>query len=120
MNVQEAAKRLQKSEPTIRRWIRDGKLDATMVDGVYDIPESAVNEQSMSGHMTDEMSEDQVTAMSAHIQSLERQLEEKDKQISELHQLLMASERQSQLLLEHRREPWYRRWFKREKDADSS
>ena len=52
MNVQEAAKRLGKSEPTIRRWIRDGKLTATMIDGVYDIPESAVNEQSINSHLS--------------------------------------------------------------------
>jgi len=115
MNVQEAAKRLGRSEPTIRRWIRDGKLAATMIDGVYDIPESAVNDQSMSSQLTADDQHGEVAAMRAHIQSLERQIEEKDNQISELHQLLMASERQAQRLLEFHKEPWYRRWFRRSK-----
>lgn len=112
MNVQEAAKRLKKSEPTIRRWIRDGRLEASMIDGVYDVPDSAVNEQSMSGQVSEDEQQGEVGAMRAHIQSLERQLEEKDTQISELHQLLMASEHQTQQLLEFKQEPWYRRLFR--------
>ncbi len=37
MTVKEAAKNLDKSETTIRRWVKEGKLDAVMVDGRYDI-----------------------------------------------------------------------------------
>ena len=43
MTIQEACQRLGKSESTIRRWIRSGKLAAIMVSGAYDIPETAVN-----------------------------------------------------------------------------
>ncbi len=119
MNVQEAAKRLGKSEPTIRRWIRDGKLTATMIDGVYDIPESAVNEQSINSQMTEDEQPGEVAAMSAHIQSLERQLEEKDRQIEYLQtQLGETSHRhdtvvmQMSRLVEVHQQPFWKRWFK--------
>lgn len=120
MNVQDAAKRLHKSEATIRRWIRQGKLTATMIDGVYDIPESAVNEQSVSGQMTDDDQPSEVTAMRAHIQSLERQVEERDNQINTLQiQLSDASQRhdtvvmQMMRMLEYERQPFWRRWRRR-------
>lgn len=123
MNVQEASKRLHKSEATIRRWIRQGKLAATMVDGAYDIPESAVNEQSMSGQMTDDdLQGDQATiaVMRAHIQSLERQIEERDNQINTLQiQLSDASQRhdtvvmQMARMIEYERQPFWRRWRRR-------
>jgi len=37
MTIQEVCNRLGKSESTIRRWIRCGKLHAEIIDGVYDI-----------------------------------------------------------------------------------
>ncbi|MFC1715786.1 tetratricopeptide repeat protein [Candidatus Poribacteria bacterium] len=37
MTVKEAAQNLGKSTTTIRRWIKEGKLDAVMVDGRYDV-----------------------------------------------------------------------------------
>jgi transposase len=41
MTIQEACQRLGKSESTIRRWIRSGKVAATLKDGVYDIAEDS-------------------------------------------------------------------------------
>lgn len=120
MNVQQAAKRLGKSEPTIRRWIREGKLQATMVDGVYDIPESAVNEQSVSSQITEDERDGEIAAMRTHIQSLERQLTEKDEQIKELQaQFGEASHRhdtvvmQMTRLIEYHQQPFWRRLFSR-------
>lgn len=43
MTIQEACQRLGKSESTIRRWIKTGKLTAKLVDGTYDISEDAIN-----------------------------------------------------------------------------
>jgi len=43
MNIQKVAQRLDKSELTIRRWIKSGKLAATMTNGKWDISGSALN-----------------------------------------------------------------------------
>jgi len=126
MNVQEAAKRLGKGESTIRRWIRDGKIEASMINGTYDIPESAINEQLISSQ-TAEDGRSQITAMRVRLESIERendrfieQLKEKDKQISELHQLLMASETRSRQLIEYQQVPFWRRWFGRKEKTIGS
>lgn len=42
-SIQEAAYRLRVSEKTIRRWIRDGKIENTMRDGKYLISQRAVD-----------------------------------------------------------------------------
>ena len=94
MNVQEAAKRLRKSEPTIRRWIRDGKLKATMVDKAYDISEQEINEQLMSSQVTDDDQQIQTAVMRAKMESLERQLKEKDDQIKQLQVQLAEKDKQ--------------------------
>ena len=112
MTIQEAAKRLGKSESTVRRWIREEKLIATKVNGIWNIPDELVNdylnEQSTGGQM------EPVAYLKEQVAYLRQQIEEKDKQISELHQLLMAAETRSQQLLEDHR-PFWRRWFKRKK-----
>lgn len=119
MNVQETARRLKKSEPTVRRWIRDGKLEATRVDGIYDIPESAVNERSTSGQVSEDERQGELAAMRAHIQSLERQVVEKDKLIESLQmQLAETAQRhdivvmQMSKMLEFERQPFWRRWLR--------
>lgn len=133
MNVQEAAKRLGKSEPTIRRWIREGILEAQKIEGIYNISESAVSERSASVQITEDERSGEVAAMRAHIESLERELSEKGQQIAKLQgEVSQASERsdtiilqltrqldQSQRLLEYHREPFWRRWFKRKQGEDS-
>ena len=43
MTIKETAQHTGKSESTIRRWIKQGKLNATLVDGKYDIEESALD-----------------------------------------------------------------------------
>lgn len=35
MNIREAASRLDLSPTTIRRWIKSGRLEATLIDGAY-------------------------------------------------------------------------------------
>ena len=117
MNVHEAAKKLGKGESTIRRWIREGKLEASIINGTYNIPESAIiNQPSISHTITDERNQE--TIMRVQIESSERenrrlieQLSEKDKQISELHQLLLVAENRNQKMLEYHQAPFWRRWF---------
>ena len=134
MNVQEAAKRLNKSEPTIRRWIRRGKLEASMVDGVYDIPELEVYEQSMSVHITDDDQGSQIAVLRANAQSLENQLNDKNERIDklqeelkqareELHEAHRFAEEaghrhdtvvmQMTKLLEYHQQPFWRKLFSR-------
>lgn len=117
MNVHEAAKRLGKGESTIRRWIREGKLDVSIKNGTYEIPKSAIIDQPSISH-TIINERDKTTIMHAQIGSLERengqlieQLSEKDKQISELHQLLLVAENRNQKMLEYHQTPFWRRWF---------
>jgi excisionase family DNA binding protein len=43
MNVKEAAQHLGKSDATVRRWIRQGKLSGILVGGKYDIEESTLD-----------------------------------------------------------------------------
>jgi len=119
MNVHEAAEKLGKGESTIRRWIREGKLEASIKNGTYEIPESAIIDQPSSSHIiTDERN--QAAIMRSQIESRERenrqlleQLSEKDKQISELHQLLLVSENRNQKMLEYHQTPFWRRWFRK-------
>jgi excisionase family DNA binding protein len=116
MNVHEAAKRLGKGESTIRRWIREGKLEALIINGTYDIPESAINQPLISHTITDEHNHattmrDQIELQERENRQLIEQLSEKDKQISELHQLLLVSENRNQKMLEYHQTPFWRRWF---------
>ena len=55
MNIQEIAQRLGKSELTIRRWIKSGKLTATMTNGKWDVSESVLND--MSNDPSDDISQ---------------------------------------------------------------
>lgn len=47
MDIKEASTRLNISETTVRRWIKSGRLQATMIEGPYgpqyDIPEEALD-----------------------------------------------------------------------------
>lgn len=42
MTLQEVAKRLSKSGHTIRRYVQQGKIEATLIEGKYDISEEAL------------------------------------------------------------------------------
>jgi len=119
LNVQQAAKWLSKSESTIRRWIRQGKLTASLIDGVYDIPLSSLNERSSGSQMADN-DRSQIAAMGAQIELLRRendrlaqQLDVKDRQISGLHDLLLIAERRIEQLVDYQQLPFWRRLFRR-------
>jgi len=120
MTIQQACQRLGKSESTIRRWIRSGKLTATKVDSVWDIPEAAVSDlssdkqaegidqepEAMLGRLLEENE-----YLKERIQELEGARERSDTIILQLTRQL----EQSQRLLEYHRGPFWRRWFRKEK-----
>jgi len=111
VTIKEAAAIHGISDRTVRRRIETGELKAKREGRrVY------VQVDTEAAEVDTEQQEELVD-------ELRGQLAEKDKQISELHQLLMAAEgnvktlagqlEQSQRLLEYHKEPWYRRWFRR-------
>ncbi len=144
MTIQEVAQCLGKSDATIRRWIKQGKLDSTLTDGKYDIPESAIDTYTKSEeHLdtayankgTDQETDHlrrqneellkQVSDQQARIEKLEEQLENERIRYdaaSERHDLVVIQmtrqmDGQQQLLLEHK-EPWYRKVFRRRRPKD--
>jgi len=55
MTIQEVCQRLGKSESTIRRWIRKGKIRVLNLNGVYDISEEQIMQLSTSSQMPSQM-----------------------------------------------------------------
>jgi len=119
MTVQEACQRLGKSESTIRRWIRAGKLKATIVDGAYDIPEVVVNALSDDKQPVGidqgiiERLRQENEYLKERIRELEGSRERSDTIILQLTRQL----EQSQRLLEYHQAPWWRRIFRRKEQT---
>jgi len=140
MTIQEAAKCIGKSEATIRRWIKQGKLESTLIDGKYDIAESALDAYTKSDLYTDnaytkteldqlrrqndEMHR-QLSDQKERIEKLEGQLENErlryDTSAERHDMIVMQMTRQmsdQQRLLEHYQEPFYKRWFRKKRSPD--
>ena len=77
MTTTEYAKQHGVSSETVRRWIREGKVKATQLQGVWDIPDEA--------HHTHATDTPQNRDVSAHLQAL---LAEKDARIATLERML--------------------------------
>ena len=124
MTIQEASQRLGKSESTVRRWIRQGKLTATMIDGVYDIPEKALNgylnDQSMTRQLegVDQPIIDQLKAENEYLKERIQELEDARQRSDTIVLQLTRQLEQSQRLLEYHRDPWYRRWFRKRRPTE--
>lgn len=123
MTIQEACQRLGKSESTIRRWIREGKLAATKIDGIWNIPEAVVNDLSNGGYPVG--NDQQAVAVVQQLQNENEYLKERIQELESARERsdtiilqLTRQIEQNQRLLEYHQEPWYRRWFrKQEKDS---
>ena len=136
MTIQEVAKRLDKSEKTIRRWIKQGKLSAEIVDGKYAIDESALdvylNEQDLSTQETQVSTQSEEGYLKEQLQWLKEQNEKLGEELAKAREeAAEASQRhdtivlqmtrqleQSQRLLEHHQQPWYKRVLKRKKPSE--
>ena len=132
MTIQEAAQRLGKSEATVRRWIKQEKLESTLIDGKYSIEESALDAYTKSEIYVDtayaktesdhllRQNEDllrQLSDQQAKIDKLENQLENERQRYEDAAQrhdtIVMQMTRQmesQQRLLEYHKEPWWKRW----------
>jgi len=120
MTIQEACQRLGKSESTVRRWLRQKKLEAIKVDGLWDIPEAAVNDylndqspadSDQSNDQADDQVVDRLKEENAYLKERIQEFETaRERQDTIILQLTRQTE-QSQRLLEYQQEPWYRRVF---------
>lgn len=130
MNLKEAAKWLGKSEYTVRRYVKQGKIEATLTDGKYDISEEAILDY-MDAYADGQ--DNYANGLLAHkeqeIRHLRSQLEQMSNQMLKLQDELIESQRrsdtiivqltqqlnhlteQNQLLLEDKR--LKRRWYHR-------
>lgn len=140
MTIAEVARLIGKSEQSIRRAIRSGKLRATMADGRYevdgnDIPDSLRDSQSIVtdshgvNHVDSQALVSEIEQLKQRISELEDRLKEKDRSLEEARRAadetgqrhdtivlqLTRQLEQSQLLLEYHQEPWYQRWFRKKK-----
>lgn len=124
MTIQQASQRLGKSESTIRRWIRSGKLTATMIDGVYDIPEAAVNALSNDKHPAgDDQGPEggiimQLREENEYLKERIQELEEARQRADTIILQQARQQEQAQRLLEHYQSPWWRRWFRKQEGND--
>jgi len=142
MTIAEAAKRLGKSEKTVRRWIEAGKLKASIVKGKYEIESLDTLDVQMSRtEMSNEsnLSNELVIELKAQLAGLRGEKEQWLQERSELQKELAeyrrtledASQRHdtivmqitrqlemSQRMLAAHQEPWYRRWFRKSRRTE--
>lgn len=130
MTTHEAGQRLDKSEKTVRRWLKSGKLDGVKVDGVWDIPEESVD--ALLSDRTEEENDRPDEVGIARLEESNRHLKEENQFLKQrIEELDSARERadtvmlqltrqleQSQRLLEHDQAPWWRRWFRKNADLE--
>ena len=143
MDIKEAAKCLDKSEKTIRRWIEAGRLKAALIKGKYEIESLDILDIQMSKQEKSNMSNlsnelvGELKAQLAELRKDKKQWEQEraelQKQIVELQAAADESNRkhdnivlqltqqleQSQRIQEAYQEPWYRRKPKKRKDGDN-
>ncbi len=137
MTIAEVAKLIGKSEQSVRRSIKSGKLQSTLVNGRYEINKDDITDSLrdsqpiVTDSRDDSQSDSQVVVIENELlkarilelendkEGLQHQLTEKDKQIENLQiQLQDASQRhdtvvmQMSRMLEYERQPFWRRWFK--------
>jgi excisionase family DNA binding protein len=108
LTVAEASHVTGVSERTLRRRVSEGRIESKLEGRrrLVFVTDDMIPHEAATGTPT------LIDQLRRENEYLRGQIEQKDEQISELHQLLMAAETRSQQLLEDRR-PFWRRWFKR-------
>ena len=76
MTLQEASQHLNRSESTLRRWIKTGKLKATITNGKYDIAPSSIK------NLVDEPPKAEPSAPSPMIEQMNRQIDRQEEEIA--------------------------------------
>ena len=107
LTVNECAQRVRRSEETVRRWIRNGKLPATQQDGQYVIKEAdllattqVAQDDNNNAHSVAHLQE-VIELFQTQVEYLKSELENKEKHITELEkQLSESNERPDALLRE--------------------
>jgi len=121
MTIQEACQRLGKSESTVRRMIKTGRLIAIKKDGIYDIPEDAVNDlsngkQAVGNDKANEQVENPlINQLKEENKYLKERITELEDARMRADQITMQLTRQleaSQRMLTVAKEPFWRRIFK--------
>ena len=124
MTIHEVCQRLGKSESTIRRWIRSGKLTARKVDGINQIPDGEVevllSAMSDDRSVTEEMTgqEELIAQLRSEVEYLRQELKDTKERSDTIILNLTRQLEQSQRLLEYHQAPWWRRWFRRTSKAE--
>ena len=127
MTIAEIAKLTGKSEQSIRRAIKAGKLKATLIDGRYEINESDLDDyQGVSQSDSQTIDTDNqaiVKEKDVLIELLRQQLTEKDQQISQQQAIIMQLSRNQQLMIESseqkKRRTWLSRLFRKATDESN-
>ena len=97
---------------TIRRQIRSGRLPAELVDGQWIIHDDTIAQATEQSHRPNQgVLDGHGGAYQAVVVVLERQLEEKDRQIRELHVLLQSAQEQTQRMISKPTPRWLPRWW---------
>ena len=111
-SIAHAAAKLGVHPTTVRRQIRSGRLPAELVGGQWTIDDGTIAQTLSNGARSKEKVHDgDGSGYPALVTVLERQLEEKDRQIRELHVLLQAAQERTQRMLPVDRERSQRRWW---------
>ena len=111
-SIAQAAAQLGVHPTTIRRQIRSGKLSAELAHGQWTIHDEAIAHAKESGRQGEQMAGDgHGGGYQALVSVLERQLDQKDQQIGELHVLLQAAQEQTQRMLANPKSGARHRWW---------
>ena len=111
-SIAQAAAQLGVHPTTIRRQIHSGRLAADLADGQWTIHDEAIAQAVDRGRRSEPTASDgEGGAYEALVRVLERQLDQKDQQIGELHVLLQAAQEQTQRMLANPSSGTRRRWW---------
>lgn len=117
LTIKEAATHFSVSPVTIRRRIKSSKLQAEKVGNQWFVHvEQSTNQSEQKVNQPDQST--LIKQQQSEIEHLREQIESLSQQLDHVHQLLAVSQKsiqqlteQNQLLLEHKRKPFWQRLF---------
>lgn len=126
MTVSQARQALGKSERTIRRWRDNGKLQSRQGDSGVEVLVDATGIKTGTEQALPVATPAELVA---EVERLKVELDRRDRQISELQddkrhlreraerleQLLAMEKQQNQQLIDYQLQPFWKRWFSRQK-----